>query len=68
MYEGAIKLGKSENAAKNSSGELTRKDEALTKTIEHRIQQIKNEYERYNGICIFLQSRMKEFNTERIMN
>lgn len=68
LYEEAIKLGRSENASKNSSGELTRKDEALTKTIEYRIQQIKNEYERYNGICIFLQSRMKEFNTERIMN
>lgn len=67
LYETGMKLGKTENASKNSSIELTRKDEALTKTIEYRIQQIKNEYERYNGICIYLQSRMKEFNTERIM-
>lgn len=55
------------SAAKNHADEMTRVDNASIKAVENRIQQIKNEYERYNGICMFLQSRLKEFNTERIM-
>lgn len=55
------------SAAETHSKALTRVDEASLKIVENRIQQIKNEYERYNGICMFLQSRLKEFNTERIM-
>lgn len=65
MYETQLALGKSENAAKNHADEMTRVDNANIKVIENKIQQLKNEYERYNGICISLQSRMREFDTER---
>lgn len=68
LYEEILKQPKSsENKAKIHSSELTRIDRANINVLENRITQIKNEYERYNGICMFLQSRMKEFNTERIM-
>ncbi len=55
------------SAADTHSKAMTRVDEASLKIVQNRIQQIKNEYERYNGICMYLQSRLKEFNTERIM-
>ncbi len=55
------------SAADTHSKAMTRVDEASLKMVQNRITQIKNEYERYNGICMYLQSRLKEFNTERIM-
>jgi hypothetical protein len=67
LYEKQVEAGKSSNAAETHARETTRVDEANIKIIENTIQQIKNEYERYNGICISLQSRMKEFDTERRM-
>lgn len=67
LYEEAIKAGKSPSAAETNAREGTRIEDTNVKVIENRIQQIKNEYERYNGICMYLQSRLKEFNTERIM-
>lgn len=68
IYEVTLKLPKSSpSGSEKHARELTRVDEAKIKTIEHNIQQIKNEYERYNGICIYLQSRLKEFGTERMV-
>ena len=68
MYEAYLKLPKSSpSAAEKHARELTRIDEVKIKSVENMIQQVKNEYERYNGICMYLQSRLKEFNTERIM-
>lgn len=55
------------SSAESYAREKTRIQDTNIKIIENRIQQIKNNYERYNGICIYLQSRLKEFNTERIM-
>lgn len=57
----------SASAAEKHAREMTRRDEAKIEVVENTIQQIKNEYERYNGICMYLQSRMKEFNTEKVM-
>ena len=57
----------SASAAEKHARETTRVDEAKIEAIKHMIAQVKNEYERYNGICMYLQSRLKEFNTERIM-
>lgn len=68
VYEEQIALGKSMNAAETHARELTRVDEANVKIVENKLQQIKNEYERYNGICMSLQTRMKEFDTERRMS
>ena len=55
------------SAAKAYSEEMTRVDAMTIKIVQNRINQIKNDYERYNGICISLQSTMKAENTERIM-
>lgn len=67
LYETQLKQGKSPSAAEKHAREMSRVDETTISVIENNIQQVKNEYERYNGICMYLQSRMKEFNTERIM-
>lgn len=57
----------SPSAAEKHAREVTRVDEAKVESIKSMITQIKNEYERFNGICMYLQSRMKEFNTERMV-
>lgn len=57
----------SASAAEKHARETTRVDETKIEVIKNMITQIKNEYERYNGICMYLQSRMKEFNTERMV-
>lgn len=67
LYEAAVADGKSENAAKTVSAELTRADEAEIKVLENQIKQMNNEYDRGNGLAMGLQSRMKEFDTERRM-
>ena len=67
LYETQLKQGKSPSAAEKHAREMSRIDETTISVIENNIQQIKNEYERYNGICMYLQSRMKEFNTERMV-
>lgn len=68
IYEARLSEPKgTPSAADTHSKALTRVDEASLKIVQNRITQIKNEYERYNGICMYLQSRLKEFNTERIM-
>ena len=58
----------SPSGSENYAREMTRVDDSEIKIVENRIQQIKNEYERYNSIAIYLQSRMKEFGIERMMN
>lgn len=68
LFEERLQMPKSSpSASETYARELCRIDEANVKVLENRITQIKNEYERYNGICMYLQSRLKEFNTERIM-
>lgn len=67
LYETQLMEGKSPSAAEKHAREMSRIDETTIGVIENNIQQVKNEYERYNGICMYLQSRMKEFNTERMV-
>lgn len=67
LYETQLADGKSPSAAEKHAREMSRVDETTIGVIENNIQQVKNEYERYNGICMYLQSRMREFNSERIM-
>lgn len=68
LYTEGIADGKTPSAAETNAKAMTRVDAASLKIVEQRMQQIKNEYERYNGICMYLQSKLKEYNTERIMN
>jgi len=68
IYEDKLAEPKgSPSGAEKHARELTRVDEAKIENIKNMIQQVKNEYERYNGICMYLQSRLKEFNTERMV-
>lgn len=67
IYVEKIKDGATPNSAEMHAKALVRIDEANIKTLEYRIKQIQNEYERYNSICIYLQSRLKEYNTERML-
>lgn len=67
LYEDMLALGKTPSASEAHAREMSRSDEALAKLISRRIDQITNEYERYNGIAMHLQSRMREFDTERRM-
>jgi hypothetical protein len=67
LYIEQLEEGKTPSAAETHSKQLTRVDEATVKVVENQMQQLKNEYERFNGICMMLQSRLREFNTERVM-
>ena len=57
----------SPSAAEKHARELTRVDDARIGFIKSSLDQVKNTHNRYNDICIQLQSRMKEFNAERLM-
>lgn len=67
LYETGLKSGKSPSAAEKHAGEMTRIKASNLQIAKFRVDQIKNEYERYNGIAIYLATRMKEFNSERMM-
>lgn len=67
IYDSCIIEDMSPNMSDTHARNSTRNIEAKVKLIENRINQIKNEYERYNGIAIYLQSRMKDVNTERMI-
>jgi len=66
-YKAGIELGKSPSAAEKHASEVTRVIAANEAIAKLRIQQIKNEYDRYNSIAIYLATRMKEFQSERMM-
>jgi hypothetical protein len=68
LYEERLTAPKgSPSAADQHAKNMTRIDEMNVVQVKNRIDQIKNEYERFNGICISLQSRSKADNSERIM-
>lgn len=67
IYIEAIADGKTPSAAETHTKQMTRVDESVVKSVEYQIQQVRNDYERYNGICLGLQSRLRELNTERIV-
>lgn len=67
LYRDSLTSGKSPSAADKHAGEMTRVLAANQAIAKLRVDQIKNEYERYNSIAIYLATRMKEFNSERMM-
>lgn len=67
VYVESLEEGKSPSASETHSKQMCRVDEATVKAVEYQIQQVRNDYERFNGICMGLQSRLKEMNTERIV-
>lgn len=56
-------IGKAESFARES----LRVEEAEIKVVQNRIKQIQNEYDRYNGIAMYLHARMKENQSEKYM-
>ena len=67
IYEAAILDGKSHSTAQDIARESTRKDEAAVAIAKNDVRKIANDYERYNPICMALQSLIKEQNSERAM-
>lgn len=55
------------NKAETYARETTQVLGAKIKIVENQINQIRNDYERYNSICMYLQSRLKEFGYEKVM-
>lgn len=66
VYIEQLEIG-SVNSAEKSARELTRVDEAQLGVVKNSLNQIRNNYEQFNGICIYLQSRLKEFTTEKLL-
>ena len=67
VYKEQLGLGKSASAAVGHASEVTRIMASNVAIAKLRVDQIKNEYDRYNSIAIYLASRMKEFSVERMM-
>lgn len=67
LYVECIDKKMSPSASDTHIKQMTREDEAIVKAVEYQIQQVKNDYERFNSICMALQSSLKEKNTERIV-
>lgn len=57
----------SSSQAETYSREVTRVDDAKINAVKSILLQIRNHYEQFNSICIYLQSRSKEFISERMM-
>lgn len=55
------------SSAEKYAREMTRIDEAKINTVKNSLNQIRNNYEQFNSICIYLQSRLKEFTTEKML-
>lgn len=67
IYKEQIALGKSPSAASSHASETTRQLANNAAIAKLRVDQIRNNYERYNSIAIYLATRMKEFSAERYM-
>lgn len=67
IYQAQLKEGKTPSAAEKHATEMTRELNATVLTAKLRVDQIKNEYEKYSNIAIYLASRAKEFISERYM-
>lgn len=67
IYVAGIQEGKTPSGAETHAKAMTKVDAISIKIVENRMQQIKNEYERYNTITMYLMAKLKEYNTERFM-
>jgi|GEM_PF-5687821 len=67
LYISQLSTGKTPSAADKHAGEMTRVQNNAVAITKLRLEQIKNNYNRYDGLAIYLASRLKGINTERIM-
>ena len=66
-YIKSLTEGKSPSAASKHASEITRVQDNAVGIAKLRLQQIKNNYERYDGLSIYLASRLKGINTEKMI-
>lgn len=67
LYDALRKSGKSENASKNHLSEWYRVEDVQIVVLQNHIKMMLGDYERFDAICMMMQSRLKEFTTERLM-
>lgn len=66
-YIEQLSNGKSPSAAEKYASEVTRVQSNAVTISKLRLDQIRNNYTRYDGIAIYLASRLKGMNTERML-
>ena len=67
IYKEAIDAGESQNAAATKSKENTRLLDAEYEVAKNEVKRRRNEYERFSNLCTTMQSRLREFGVERVM-
>jgi len=68
LYTERLMLPKGTPSGAKTHADASTKRESMTiEIVKNRINQIKNDYERYNGICISLQSTVKAENSEKML-
>jgi len=67
LYIEQLALGKSPSAAEKAAVEMTRVQNNAVAISKLRLDQIKNEYNRYDSLAIYLASCLKSAQTERMM-
>lgn len=67
LFMEALNETDSPNKSESIAREKTRVLEAKIGMMKANLNQIRNSYENYNSICMYLMSRNKEFISERIM-
>lgn len=60
-------IGSTPSAAEKHASEVTRELQAESQIAKMRVDQIDGEYQKYSNIAIYLASRAKEFNSERML-
>lgn len=67
LYVKQLEAGKSPSAAEKAAVEMTRVQNNAVAISKLRLDQIKNEYNRYDSLAIYLASCLKSAQTERMM-
>lgn len=67
LYIQQLELGKSPSAANNHAGEMTRVQANAVNISKLRLDQIKNNFSRYDGLAIYLASCLRSANTDKMM-
>lgn len=68
LYAENTANGMSPSAAEKDARERTRLLEHKLNNAQRGVDKLRNDYKRYDSLVLVMQSRLKEFNTERIMD
>lgn len=67
IYKEEIAKGSSQNMAETKAKENTRMLDAEYEVAKNEVKRRRNEYERFGNLCTAMQSRLREFATEKMM-